>query len=73
LTDLGSKVLSVVVVIMGTTFLEHFIQWKKPLETLQFGTALTLVIADFGLFPMVQPPRQGTPEGVRPEYASRMR
>ncbi len=50
LTDLESKVLSVVVVIMGTTFLEHFIQWKEPLETLQFGAAMALVVAALVFF-----------------------
>lgn len=44
LSDLENKVLSVVVVIMSTTFLEHFIQWKEPLEVLQFGAAFALVV-----------------------------
>ena len=50
LTDLESKVLSVIVVIMATTFLEHFIQWKEPLQTLQFGAALALVVVALVLF-----------------------
>lgn len=44
LTDLESKLLSVVVVIMATTFLEHFVRWQNPLETLQFGASLALVV-----------------------------
>ena len=44
LIDLENKVLSVVIVIMSTTFLEHFIQWKEPLETLQFAASLGLVV-----------------------------
>jgi uncharacterized membrane protein YqhA len=50
LSDLESKVVSVVVVILGVTFLEHFIAWQKPLETLQFGTAAALVVAALVLF-----------------------
>ena len=50
LSDLESKVVSVVVVILGVTFLEHFITWQKPLETLQFGAAAALVIAALVLF-----------------------
>lgn len=44
LTDLESKVISVVVVIMSVTFLEHFIRWERPSETLQFGGALAVVV-----------------------------
>lgn len=50
LYDLESKIISVVVVILGVTFLQHFIQWKDPLETLQFGGAITLVVAPLVLF-----------------------
>lgn len=50
LNDLESKVVSVVIVIMAVTFLEHFISWEKPTETLQFGGALSLVVAALVLF-----------------------
>ena len=30
LTDLESKVLSMIIVIMGSTFLQHFVRWKDP-------------------------------------------
>ena len=50
LNDLETKVVSVVVVILGITFLEHFIQWQQPLETLQFGAALALVVGSLVLF-----------------------
>lgn len=50
LNDLETKVVSVVVVIMGVTFLEHFIRWEQPLETLQFGGALALVVAAMVFF-----------------------
>ena len=50
LSDLESKVVSVVVVILGVTFLEHFIAWQKPLETLQFGAATTSAAAALVLF-----------------------
>ena len=50
LNDLESKVVSVVVVIMAITFLEHFIQWQQPLEVLQFGAAFALVSVVLVLF-----------------------
>jgi uncharacterized membrane protein YqhA len=50
LSDLESKVVSVVVVILGVTFLEHFIRWREPLETLQFGAAAALMVAALVLF-----------------------
>lgn len=52
LVDLESKVVSVVVVILGVTFLEHFIRWEDPLATLQFGAAMALVIVSLVLFQM---------------------
>lgn len=52
LNDLESKVISVVVVIMSVTFLEHFIRWEDPLQTLQFGGALALVVLALVLFQM---------------------
>lgn len=50
LADLEGKVVSVVVVILGVTFLEHFIRWEEPLETLQFGGGLALVVGALVLF-----------------------
>jgi len=50
LNDLESKVVSVIVVILGVTFLEHFIRWEDPMATLQFGAALALVTAPLVLF-----------------------
>lgn len=50
LSDLESKVVSVVIVIMGITFLEHFIAWEEPLQTLQFGGALALVVGALVFF-----------------------
>jgi len=44
LTDLESKVLSVIIVIMGATFLQHFVRWKDPAGTLEFGGALAIVV-----------------------------
>jgi hypothetical protein len=37
-------------VILGLTFLEHFIQWKDPLATLEFGAAAALVVAALVFF-----------------------
>lgn len=50
LNDLESKVVSVIVVILGVTFLEHFIRWEDPVATLQFGGAMALVIAPLVFF-----------------------
>jgi len=43
LVDLGTKVISVVAVVLAATFLQHFIRRENPLATLQFGAALVLV------------------------------
>jgi len=50
LNDLESKVVSVVIVMMSVTFLEHFIMWENPAEMLQRGAGLALVIAALVLF-----------------------
>ena len=50
LNDLESKVVSVVVVIMAISFLEHFIQWQQAAEILQFGIAFSLVTVALVLF-----------------------
>ncbi|GGK33914.1 hypothetical protein GCM10008955_29980 [Deinococcus malanensis] len=42
LSDLEQKVVSVIIVILGVTFLEHFIRWQDPLETLYFAGSLAL-------------------------------
>ncbi|MHB1605718.1 MAG: YqhA family protein [Leptospirales bacterium] len=44
LTDLESKVLSVIVVIMGATFLQHFVRWKDPVGVLEFGASMAIVV-----------------------------
>ena len=44
LTDLESKVLSVIIVIMGATFLQHFVRWENPVGTLEFGGTLSIVV-----------------------------
>lgn len=50
LYDLESKIVSVVVVILGVTFLQHFILWEDPLATLQFGGAMALAVVPLVLF-----------------------
>ena len=50
LNDLETKIVSVIVVIMAVTFLEHFILWQQPWETMQFGVTLALVVAALVLF-----------------------
>lgn len=50
LNDLEERVISVVVAVLAVTFLQHFIRWERPLETLQFGGALALTVASLVLF-----------------------
>jgi uncharacterized membrane protein YqhA len=50
--DLEIKVVSVVVVIMAVTFLEHFIRWDQAVETLLFGLSLGIVVAALVFFQM---------------------
>ncbi len=52
LNDLEDSIVSLVVAILATTFLEHFILWQKPLETLEFGGALSVVVIALVLFQM---------------------
>jgi hypothetical protein len=50
LNDLETKVISVVIVIMGVHFLEHFIQWQDPMITLQHAASLGIVVAALVFF-----------------------
>lgn len=45
LNDLEERVVSVIIAILAINFLEHFIEWQKPLETLEFGGAFAVVVA----------------------------
>ncbi|WP_420595824.1 YqhA family protein [Deinococcus sp.] len=50
LNDLEDKIISVVIVILAVTFLEHFVRWREPLETLQFGGAMAVVVSALVFF-----------------------
>lgn len=50
LNDLEEHVISVVVAVLAVTFLQNFIRWESPQETLQFGAALALAVASLVLF-----------------------
>jgi uncharacterized membrane protein YqhA len=50
LNDLETKVISIVIVIMAVTFLEHFILWQEPDQTMRFGITLAVVVAALVLF-----------------------
>jgi uncharacterized membrane protein YqhA len=50
--DLEIKVVSVVVVIMAVTYLEHFIRWDQAVETLLYGLSLGVVVAALVFFQM---------------------
>ena len=45
LNDLEERVVSVIIAILAINFLEHFIEWKAPLATLEFGVAFAVVVA----------------------------
>lgn len=53
LSDLESKVISVVIVILAVKFLQEFIKWGNPVETMQYGLTMAAVIAALVLFQMV--------------------
>jgi uncharacterized membrane protein YqhA len=70
LNDLETKVVSVIIVIMAVTFLEHFILWEQPTEILQFGGTLALVVAALVLFQFhshraAEEQKRGDPEQTR--------
>ena len=44
LNDLEERVISVIIAILAINFLEHFIQWEKPLATLEFVVAMAVVV-----------------------------
>ncbi len=50
LNDLEERVMGVVVSVLAVTFLEHFVRWENPFETLQFGAALSLTVIALVLF-----------------------
>ena len=53
LHDLKVKLGSVIILVMGITFLEHLVEWKDPQGTLFFGIAVAVVSASliaFGYF-----------------------
>lgn len=50
--DLEIKIVSVVVVIMAVTYLEHFIRWEQAVETLLYGLSFAVVVASLVFFQM---------------------
>jgi uncharacterized membrane protein YqhA len=44
LAELERKVVSIVILILAVTLLEHFIAWEDPTNTLRFGATLALVV-----------------------------
>lgn len=42
--DLEDRIVSLIIVIMAVSFLEHFIRWEDAMETMQAGVALAVVI-----------------------------
>jgi uncharacterized membrane protein YqhA len=50
LIDLETKVISIIIVILAVSFLEHFVRWEKPGETLNFAAALAIVVAALVVF-----------------------
>ena len=50
LSDLETKLTSVIILIMAVTFLEHFIRWEEPDQILRVGGGFALVVAALVLF-----------------------
>jgi uncharacterized membrane protein YqhA len=71
LHDLESKVINVVIVILAVTFLEHFILWKAPLETLQFGAALALTVSALVLFQLYSHRAKAAQKASEPDVQAR--
>ena len=53
LGDLERKVVSIVILILAVTLLEHFIRWEEPADTLRFGATLALVVLALVAFQVV--------------------
>lgn len=53
LNDLEEKVISVIIVVMAVTFLEHFIGWDDPDQILRYGGALAIVVGALVAFQWV--------------------
>jgi uncharacterized membrane protein YqhA len=43
LHELKSKLSAVIILVMAVKFLEHFMEWKDPLDTLLFGIGVAVV------------------------------
>jgi len=71
LNDLEAKVISVVIVIMGVHFLERFIQWEDPLETLQHAASLALVVGALVAFKFFAHREAQQAKRQRPDSATR--
>lgn len=50
LSDLEEKIINVIVVILSVTFLQHFIRWVDPLQTMYYGASLAMVVIALMLF-----------------------
>jgi uncharacterized membrane protein YqhA len=71
LNDLEDKIVSVVIVILAVTFLEHFVHWDKPLETLQFGGALALVVGALVFFQRYSHQAKEAQQSKNPDVTAR--
>lgn len=71
LNDLETKVISVVIVIMGVHFLEHFIQWVDPMVTLQHAASLGIVVAALVFFKIFAAKEALENKRMRPEAVAR--
>lgn len=53
LDGLKLKLVSVIILVMAVTFVEHLVEWVKPMETLMFGGAIALVLLSLVVFSLV--------------------
>lgn len=71
LSDLETKVVSVVVVILAVSFLQHFVRWEQPFETMQFGLTMAAVVASLVLFQMNSRRSKELAKDSRPDVQKR--
>jgi uncharacterized membrane protein YqhA len=71
LIDLETKVISIVIVILAVAFLEHFVRWEEPGETLYFAAALAIVVAALVVFQWNNQRAKEFEKTYRPEVQER--
>lgn len=66
LTDLKTKLISVIVAVMGVTFLSQVVNWNGATDLLPFGSAIALVVLALTAFGLMERGAKVTVKGVAP-------